>query len=138
MQKRHTIRGTVTTGRRLGRTLGFPTANIELAATDRSRDKEQNGVWLARAAWDDDDSTQRRWALVNIGTAPTVTREEKTKAEAWLFDFSGDLYGRELRLDLLRYLRPERKFASVEELRQAMEEDKENALNIIAQDEFTL
>ena len=76
--------------------------------------------------------------MVNIGTAPTVTQEEKTKAEAWLFDFSGDLYGRELRLDLLRYLRPERKVASVEELRRAMEEDKPTALKSIAQDEFTL
>lgn len=138
MQKRHTIRGLVTAGRQLGRTLGFPTANIELAATGRSRDKEQDGVWLARAAWEDDRGTQRRWALVNIGTAPTVTQEEKTKAEAWLFDFTGDLYGRELRIDLLHYLRPERKFSSVEELRRAMEEDRKNALNIIAHHELTL
>ncbi|WP_294598028.1 riboflavin kinase [uncultured Rikenella sp.] len=138
MQKRHSIQGTVTAGRQLGRTLGFPTANIELAATGRSRDKEQDGVWLARAAWEDDRGTHRRWALVNIGTAPTVTPEKRPKAEAWLFDFTGDLYGRELRIDLLHYLRPERKFASVEELRRAMEADKQKALDIIAYHEFTL
>ncbi len=134
MQKRHSIQGIVTAGRQLGRTLGFPTANVELS----SAGDQPDGVWLARAIWDDDRSTQRRWALVNIGTAPTVTPEKKPKAEAWLFDFSGDLYGRELRLDLLHYLRPERKFASVDELRRAMEADKQKALDIIAYHEFTL
>ncbi|WP_298064176.1 riboflavin kinase [uncultured Rikenella sp.] len=139
MQKAITIQGRVRPGRRLGRTLGFPTANIHLAMSEDVRAAE--GVWLARITIL--ESGERYWGLVNVGRRPTVETATEDggicKAEAWLLDFDGDLYGSELRLDLLRYLRPERKFASVEELRQAMERDKKQAINIIENDdEYTL
>lgn len=125
----------MTVGRRLGRTLGFPTANIELSAGNGAAD----GVWLARAEGVTADGERfRYWALVNVGTAPTVAEGGRRKAEAWLFDFEGDLYGCELRLELLRCLRPERRFDALEDLRRAMEEDRKNALNIIQEDELTL
>lgn len=135
MQKAITIQGRVRPGRRLGRTLGFPTANIHPTTPEDVRAAE--GVWLARITVL--ASGERYWGLVNVGRRPTVETATEgggvCKAEAWLFDFDGDLYGHELRLDLLRYLRPERKFASVEELRRAMERDKEQAINIIENDD---
>lgn len=135
MQKTITIRGRVLAGRQLGRTLGFPTANVHLPI-DRCRAERMGGVWLARVILT--DTGERYWGLVNVGVRPTVEDAGTCKAEAWLLDFGGDLYGREIVIELLKFLRPEAKFGSVEELRAAMEEDKQNALNIIASDEFTL
>ena len=62
----------------------------------------------------------------------------RCKAEAWLLDFDGDLYGQRIAIELLEFLRPEKKFASVDELREAMERDRRNALNIIENDGYTL
>ena len=122
-------------GRRLGRTLGFPTANVHLPL-DRCRAERLGGVWLARIVLE--DTGERYWGLVNVGVRPTVEDVGSCKAEAWLLNFSGDLYGREIRIELLKFLRSEAKFASLDELREAMEGDRQNALNIIASDEFTL
>lgn len=135
MQKTITIQGRVRSGRRLGRTLGFPTANVHLPL-ERCRTERLGGVWLARIILE--DTGERYWGLVNVGTRPTVEDSGRCKAEAWLLDFHGDLYGREIRIELLKFLRFEAKFASFDELRAAMEKDKKNALNIIASDEFTL
>ena len=135
MQKTITIRGRVLPGRQLGRTLGFPTANVHLPL-ERCRTEQLGGVWLARIVLD--ESGERYWGLVNVGVRPTVEDAGSCKAEAWLLDFSGDLYGREIGIELLKFLRTEQKFASVDELREAMEQDKQNAFNIIASDEFTL
>lgn len=135
MQKTITIQGVVRSGRRLGRTLGFPTANVHLPL-ERCRAERLGGVWLARIILE--DTGERYWGLVNVGIRPTVEDSGQCKAEAWLFDFRGDLYGREIRIELLRFLRAEAKFVSLDELREAMEKDKENALNIIANDELTL
>lgn len=122
-------------GRQLGRTLGFPTANVHLPLAE-CRQEHLAGVWFARIILE--DTAERYWGLVNVGTRPTVDNSGLCKAEAWLLDFSGDLYGRQIGIELLRFLRPEAKFDSVGELQEAMERDKENALNIIASDEFTL
>lgn len=135
MQKTITIRGRVLPGRQLGRTLGFPTANVHLPL-ERCRAERLGGVWLARIILE--DTGERYWGLVNVGTRPTVDDSGLCKAEAWLLDFSGDLYGREIAIELLKFLRSEAKFASLDELRGAMERDRLNALNIIASDEFTL
>ncbi len=141
MQERITICGEVVPGRRLGRTIGFPTANIELEPEQGGEERVRagSGVWLARVSLE--ETGQRYWAVANIGRRPTVETQAgggRYKAEAWLFDFDGDLYGRRIEVELVRFLRPERKFDSLEELRRAIERDKENALNIIANDEFTL
>lgn len=135
MQKTNTIRGEVLPGRRLGRTLGFPTANVHLPLA-RCRQEHLAGVWFARITVA--ETAERYWGLVNVGTRPTVDNSGLCKAEAWLLNFCGDLYGRVIEVELLKFLRPEAKFGSVEELREAMEKDKENAFNIIANDEFTL
>lgn len=122
-------------GRQLGRTLGFPTANLHLPL-ERCRTERLGGVWLARIVLE--DTGERYWGLVNVGVRPTVEDAGSCKAEAWLLDFSGDLYGRQIGIELLKFLRAEAKFGSLDELREAMERDRLNALNIIASDEFTL
>ncbi len=108
------IEGVVTPGRRLGRQLGFPTANLEVG-TDVKADA---GVYASEAEVDG----RRFRAMSNLGSNPTVG-ETPRRLETHLFDFSGDLYGRRMRVRLLRKIREERRFASVEALRRQIEED---------------
>lgn len=133
MQKRTTIRGVVEVGRQLGRTLGFPTANVRLSDP---MVPPQAGVWFARVTLE--ATGQRLWGLVNVGRRPTIEHAGEWKAEAWLLDFEGNLYGQAIAIELLRFLRPERKFDSLDALREAMLQDKQHAINIIDNHEFTL
>ncbi len=106
----HILTGTVVSGRKLGRTIGIPTANLHLpqgVLTPRF------GVYAAKACFDG----QSLPAVVNIGVRPTVDGSGVT-VEPWILGYEGDLYGRPLRLEFHTFLRPERKFASLEELRQ--------------------
>lgn len=135
MQKTITIQGRVLPGKRLGRTLGFPTANVHLPL-DRCRAEGLGGVWFGRIVLA--GTAERYWGLVNVGTRPTVAEDGLCKAEAWLVGFEGDLYGREIGIELLKFLRSEAKFTSLEELRTAMELDKKQALYIIDTHEYTL
>ena len=105
----HLLTGTVTQGKRIGRTLGIPTANLTPAEGVLV---PRFGVYAANAIFDG----QTRRAVVNIGTRPTVGGENVT-VEPWILDFDGDLYGHTLRLELLSFLRPEKKFSSLEELK---------------------
>lgn len=118
----YSVSGTVQRGAGRGRTLGFPTANLRpdrplvLAA----------GVYAARARWDGHVAD----AVVNLGYRPTFD-ESQYWIEAYLFDFSGDLYDRPLTLDFLRRIRPERKFPGVEELRAQVFADMEEARRLL-------
>jgi riboflavin kinase/FMN adenylyltransferase len=109
------VEGRVVSGRRLGRTIGFPTANVE---PDPAVVIPGSGVYAARAL--------NRMAVVNIGMRPTVEGHHLT-IEAHIDDFSGDLYGSHLRLEFLRKLRDEQCFSSVEQLRQAIANDLSEA-----------
>ena len=104
----HVISGEVISGRKLGRTIGVPTANFLLP-----EDVVQlpHGVYACKAIVDG----REYMAVTNIGSRPTVGGHQ-TRAEAWLLDFDGDLYGKELVLYFCKFLRPERKFDSLEEL----------------------
>lgn len=110
-----TLEGKVVTGRQLGRTIGFPTANIEAR---RGFLIPANGVYAARAEGG-------RPAVVNIGRRPTVERsaEAPLSIEAHLLDYDGDLYGRTLRVEFISRLRGEKKFANLEELIRAIDHD---------------
>lgn len=103
------LTGTVIGGRRLGRTLGIPTANLPLPAGVLT---PKLGVYAALAYFDG----QKRPAVVNIGTRPTVHGDGVT-VEPWILDFDGDLYGHQLRLELFDFLRPERRFDTLDELK---------------------
>jgi len=112
------ISGTVARGAGRGRTLGFPTANLRpdrpliLAA----------GVYAARVAWDG----TRADAVVNVGYRPTFG-EDQYWIEAYVFDFSGDLYDRQLTIEFQARIRPEMKFAGVEALKRQVAEDMDAA-----------
>ena len=106
----HILSGTVVGGRRLGRTIGIPTANLHLPDGVLP---PRFGVYAALACFDG----AAHPAVVNIGTRPTVDGKHVT-VEPWLLDYDGDLYGRCLRLEFYEFLRPEQKFSSLEDLRQ--------------------
>jgi riboflavin kinase/FMN adenylyltransferase len=102
-----------------GRALGFPTANL---ATEHGQALPADGVYAARAFVGDDSHP----AVVNIGLRPTFGSEERL-VEAHLLDFSGNLYGQELKIDLLDRLREEIRFSNAEELKAQMTKDVERA-----------
>lgn len=107
--------GTVVHGKGLGHRLGFPTANI---AVDSSKIIPQSGVYAGVAAWDGKEYT----CLINIGTNPTVGNEE-TSIEVHIPSFSGNMYGQVLTLQVIKFLREEKKFATLDELTQQIKLD---------------
>ena len=109
----YSLCGEVVTGKQIGRRMGFQTANLQVA---EEKLIPAEGVYVCEA--------DGRKGLLNIGTNPTVNGTEQT-IELHLIDFEGDLYGKHLTVKLLRYLRPERKFDTVEALRHQIELDVE-------------
>ena len=111
----HILSGRVVHGHQLGRTLGIPTANLlpppETVAL-------RHGVYACKAYVD----SRAYPAVVNVGSRPTVGGNAVT-VEAWLMDFSGDLYGKALTLAFHAFLRPEQKFACLEELQAQIQKD---------------
>jgi riboflavin kinase/FMN adenylyltransferase len=108
------ISGIVVQGSKLGRTLGFPTANLDLS--DRCKMLPVNGVYAAEVTVDGAEYP----VMVNIGSRPTVSNDGIVKVEAHIIGFSGDLYGRHLALRLVDFIRPEQRFVSLEELRKRL------------------
>ena len=108
------IEAVVETGDRLGRQLGFPTANLRLGETL----KPAFGIYAAQALIDG------RWrdAAASLGIRPTVA-DRGVLLEVHVLDFSGDLYGKPLRVRLIDYLRPEAKFADLDALKRQIAED---------------
>jgi len=105
----YAIRGEVTHGDKRGRTIGFPTANIYL----HRHLEPARGVYAVTARLPDGAVVK---GVANIGQRPTVGGTE-SRLEAHLFDFAGDLYGAEVSVSLLHFLREERKFGSFDELK---------------------
>lgn len=108
----HRLEGTVVKGRQLGRTIGFPTANLAVPAELML---PRRGVYAGRCL--------DRPCLINIGTAPTVTDSAKIAVEVHIPGFSGDLYGQSLSVDLTRHIRDERKFDSLDALTAQLNND---------------
>lgn len=107
---RYFVSGEVLHGRKIGRTLGLPTTNL-LPSEDKLL--PPNGVYLTHTTFDRGDY----YGITNIGYKPTVGAESRRGVETFLFDFAGDLYGRQLKVEFLEYERPEQKFKSLEELK---------------------
>lgn len=105
-------------GKRLGSRLGFPTVNLQIPAASVM---PAFGVYAARL-WVDGESYT---AAANVGVRPTVDENGAVTAEATLLDFSGSLYGKIVRLELLCFLRPERKFNTLDDLRAQVMSDIE-------------
>jgi riboflavin kinase / FMN adenylyltransferase len=119
------IDGRVEQGDRRGRTIGFPTANIELADYLRPA----AGVYAVRAAIGRDGPWHD--GVANLGLRPTFDGSD-LRLEVHLFDFAGNLYGRHLRVALIEYLRPEQKFAGLDALKAQIAADAAKARAILA------
>ncbi|MDR2894390.1 MAG: riboflavin kinase [Alistipes sp.] len=117
------ITGRVVEGSRVGRRLGYPTANIAVP-DDLAAD---NGVWAAVV----ESGRERHDAIANLGVKPTFGEGGPRMLELHLFDFEGDLYGRTVTARLLKFVRPERKFATPEALRAQIEKDEKTTKNIL-------
>lgn len=116
--RNYNVDGTVVDGKKLGRQIGFPTANLHLLSERKLLPTE--GVY---ACWCTLADGSRQKAMVNIGRRPTVDSDGAQSVEAHLIDFNSDLYGQQLRLDFVERIRQERKFPSVEALRSQLEAD---------------
>jgi riboflavin kinase/FMN adenylyltransferase len=119
------MRGTVAHGDKRGRTLGFPTANL---VPDSALVVPDHGIYACRAQV----GGENRLAAVNVGVRPTFKTGRGLLVEAYLLDFEGDLYGKELRLDFLERLRGERRFDTVEALVEQMHRDVDDARRVAA------
>ena len=118
------VSGAVIHGRKLGRTLGFPTVNLDVP-----EDKyiPLNGVYASYVTHGD-----RRYAAVtNIGVKPTVEGQNKTGVETYIFDFDSQIYGEDIKVELVDFLRKETKFDSLDILKGQIEADKDRARSIL-------
>lgn len=112
----YSVAGVVVEGRKLGRQLGFPTAN--LTVSDEQLPPE--GVWVVEVG----TGGGERWrGVANLGRRPTVDDGGPRTLEVHLLDFSGELYGKWIEVEFTRFLRAERKFGSLEELRDQIGRD---------------
>jgi riboflavin kinase/FMN adenylyltransferase len=108
--REYSLRGTVVAGDGRGRTIGYPTANIE--PESRSKLIPATGVYLVGVQI----AEKKFFGMMNIGVRPTVTDGTQQVMEAHLFDFTGDAYGKRVTISFLKRLRDEQKFASLQEL----------------------
>ena len=119
----YTILGTVKKGAQLGRKIGFPTANLSA----HSEQFPPNGVYAAEAKVD--GAVLR--GVANLGTRPTIESEKPERLlELHFFDLHRDIYGEDVEVRFLKYLRPEEKFANLDELAAQIKRDVEQAKQI--------
>ena len=117
--------GQVVEGNRIGRTIGFPTANILIA--DRHKLIPPAGIYAARANLIPNSSPEKKQAhkaMLYIGHRPTIAGANEKTIEAHLLDFEGDLYGREIAVEVLDFIRSDKKLDGLEALRAQIEADK--------------
>ena len=118
------ITGTVVAGEHIGRTIGFPTANI--LPDDSSKLIPAHGVYVVDV-WSEPEGISRRRAMLNIGTRPTFDGKGIT-IEVHIPDFASDLYGKPLTISFISKIREERRFHSPEELVEQLNKDLENII----------
>jgi len=122
-----TLHGTVVNGKQLGRKLGFPTANIE--ASDKYKIIPGYGVYAVKVEINGTDYN----GMLNIGTRPTFNNNADNRSiEVNIFDFGGDIYGKEITLEFAGKIRDEEKFDSIEMLVNQLGKDKIEALAILS------
>ncbi|TWI84922.1 riboflavin kinase/FMN adenylyltransferase [Lacibacter cauensis] len=121
------FRGYVVEGNKLGRKLGYPTANLQIQ--DAGKLIPANGVYAVLAQVEGD--TRMLKGMMNIGTRPTVDGTQKT-TEVNLFDFAEDIYNRHLKVFVKYHLRDEVKFNGLDKLIEQLHKDKEQSLQLLA------
>lgn len=123
------IIGEVVHGKKLGRTLGFPTANLEVL----NKLYPPFGIYGAKVLIEGE--TEDRWAVVNIGKNPTL-KPGSQSIEVHILDFNEYIYGKKIYLKLLKHLRDEKKFSSVDELKAVINNDVLNWKNYIKEENY--
>jgi riboflavin kinase/FMN adenylyltransferase len=123
----YSLKGTVVHGNKLGRTLGYPTANIKPADTDQVL--PGMGIYAIQAIHDGETYD----GMLSIGYNPTVTDTKELKIEANLFGFNKEIYGEMIEILLFKKLRDEQKFTSIEALTEQLHKDKEAVINLCLQ-----
>lgn len=118
------LTGTVVQGKQLGRTIGFPTANLKIE--ENYKLIPQNGVYIIKSIIHE----KTIYGMMNIGFNPTVAGENLS-IEIHYFDFDQDIYDQKIAVSILKYLRSEQKFGSVDLLKEQLKKDKEIALQEI-------
>ena len=122
----YSLGGKVIKGKQLGRTIGFPTANLDLPV---QKCLPRDGVYAVEVMIS--SSPKPIFGVMNIGLRPTVKediRGDRRTVEVHLLDWQGDLYNQELNVNLIKFIRPEQKFASLEALKEQIQEDCQTAL----------
>ena len=115
----YSIEGTVVHGRKLGRTLAMPTVNI---IPEEDKLLPPFGVYFSKVYV----GSMEYFGITNVGRKPTVNDTTAVNAETYIYDFDDDLYGENIKVELLRFSRPEMKFESVEALKAQMAKDLDN------------
>lgn len=124
--RHYSVHGWVVTGEGRGRTIGFPTANLELTAPYVV---PRNGVYAVKVTLDGEQYN----GVMNIGVKPTFTPDEvHPSLEVHLLDYTGDLYGKALKLEFVSFLREEQRFSSVEGLVEQIHKDIVRARHLLS------
>ncbi len=124
------ISGRVVEGKKIGRTIGFPTANIEIAESYKLLPK--NGVYIVSSKIEN----LLYFGMMNIGKNPTLG-ENQQSVEVHFFNINEDIYNKNLEISVLKYIRSEQKFDSLELLKQQLEKDKEFSILFLQNNETT-
>jgi riboflavin kinase/FMN adenylyltransferase len=115
------LNGTVVQGQQIGRTIGFPTANIAINSQEKLI--PANGVYIANAYL----NSKKYHGVMNIGNRPTVNGQSQS-IEIHLFDFDATIYGENITIEFIEYIRPEQKFENLDVLKLQIAKDKEQAI----------
>lgn len=121
------LNGVVVSGNRIGRTLGFPTANMQLY--EPLKLIPENGVYLVRVEFFE----KKLYGMCNIGSRPTVNLGANITIETNIFDFGEDIYGLPLRISFMKRLRGETRFSSTAALRDQLTADRAACLSLLGQ-----
>jgi riboflavin kinase/FMN adenylyltransferase len=116
----YSISGRVVHGDKLGRQLGWPTANVEL----RHNRPPLTGIYAVRVEGLDGRTLD---GVASLGIRPTVTNSGMVKLEVYIFDFDQDIYGRHIRVDFLKKIRDEEKFPDLDSLKKQIAQDADDA-----------
>lgn len=119
------LMGQVEAGKRVGRSIGFPTANIRCPVDQKLIPAD--GVYVVRVGVEDQD----HFGMLNIGFRPTVERSENRTIEAHIFDWTRDLYGKTVRIEFVARIRDEMKFPDLTSLKKQLELDREQAISLL-------
>ncbi len=120
------LSGEIMEGKRRGRTIGFPTANLQI--DDERKILPRLGVYLVLG-----ESKQgfKAYGMLNVGTRPTVSDEDRISIETFFFNSTENLYGSDMRLSFIKRLRDEKKFNSIEELKEQLNKDQADCISYI-------